>query len=247
MAEPVAAPPQNAASPPPSSGLGRQLALVGVLVVLVGMLGFDLFVLAPAALKADENLEKLVSEKNQAGIKPGDAGDKRDRYEHLVTSADIHKWMNGKPTKRIDKGFYTLEYYNMWGVIPIPRQYICVVYQTGKDGAPDLYASHHRNREPEDQDLPKDPAKIPPPKVDGSKAPPSGPPGTIPGTRPAAEGPNSEGAPSDKPAEPSEKPADAPAEKPTEEPAEKPAAEPADKPATDPPAEKTPATEDSEK
>ena len=137
------APPAPAPLPPPAAGGSvRLVILIGVLLVVVGALGYDIVVLKPACDKAYADIQKLVDERNKQGVKTGS----------LVTSADIQKLLGRKPTWTVEdeKLGYTLEYYCWWGKMPLlnrRRHFIAVMYVGQK---PRHFSSHYQEEPPKE-------------------------------------------------------------------------------------------------
>lgn len=192
----------------------RTLILFGILLLVIGAYAHDYFIAAPAAAKADEEIHKLVGERNALGVKEGE----------LVRSEDIQKLLGKQPSKVDEQKDYTVEVYRYWGGMLPQRQYISVLYLGDKE--PRRYHVHYLNSMPEPDDLPSE-TKIPsPPATDDESGEEAGP---------GPEGVRSE---TEAPAETSsEQPGE---DKSDEKSADEPAA---DSPAAESPAAETPAPE----
>jgi hypothetical protein len=234
---PASSPPKN------SGGATRLLILLGILVLAVGAYAYDHFVGAPNSEKAYDDIQNMVNQKNEQGIKDGG----------LVRTEDVQKVVGFGPTFVEQKPDYRVEWYCWWGQIPVLntwKRYITVVY-VGPE--PRRYNTHYKNQRPPAEDLPgyEPPAQAAP--AGGAEGAPMAEPapdadakgeksGEEKGEKgdappPAADAPKAADAPTegDKPADAAPKAGDAPkeADKPAESP--KPAEAPKDaKPAEAP-------------
>jgi hypothetical protein len=165
----VAATPSGEPKTPPPSSLVRLLVLLGILLLVIGVYGYDYLVAAPGALSGDIKIQELVDARNKMGVKEGS----------LVTSADIQKELGMRPTfveKHPDLN-YEIETYCWWGSVPFlntRRHFISIVYNGTE---PRHFSSHYRNEKPPEEALPiiQEPSKgegvaLPEPESPGSKS-----------------------------------------------------------------------------
>jgi hypothetical protein len=189
--------------------------LLGVLVLVIGLLGYDFMIAKPATEKAYNDVMKLSNDTNAKGVAVEgkiNAG--------LLQPADVQTFLKKKPSSVKKEKDYLVEYY-WWGGMP-HRNFISVLYYGSGDNL--RFNTHYQNASPNKEDLPN--AILPEgPPTNQKPGREEGPP-----TKPADA--NEEGTPP-KP-ESTDKPSD---DKPT---ADKPAP---DKPTADKPAEDKPTTD----
>jgi hypothetical protein len=173
--------------------------LLGVLVLVVGLMGYDFMIAKPATEQAYKDVEQLSNERNAKGVTKEGKIDAQ-----LLKPADIQAKLNKKPSSTKQEKDYYVEYY-WWGGMP-HRNYISVLYYgTGENLR---FNTHYQNAAPNPEDLPN--AKLPegPPTVsndapettDGKeKGPPL--PETPSTDKPADEAPSSDKPAADKPAD----------------------------------------------
>jgi hypothetical protein len=141
----VASPQQSTAPPPapkPQGSPARLAVLLGVLVLAIGALAYDVLVAKPGCDAVDRKLQEFVDAQNKLGVKDGAP----------ITPDVVHKALGMQPTwvDKHDADNYEVEYYCWWGKVPyinMRRHFISVVYH-GKE--PRHFSSHHRERPPEE-------------------------------------------------------------------------------------------------
>jgi len=211
---------QTAKEPAQTSPL-RVGILLGVLVLVIALLGYDFMIAGPATKDADAAVEKLSTDRNAKGVvKDGKIN------ADLVKPADVQALLKKKPSSTKQEKDYFVEYY-WWGGMP-HRNFISVLYYGTGDNL--RYNTHYLNKSPDKEDLPgaivADPepgpkSNTPPTTGEGTKKPPM--PEEPATGKPTPEKPTTDTPEGDKPAV--DKPADKPA---------------VDKPAADKPAEEKP-------
>ena len=214
----------NAPAPakePASTSPLRVGILLGVLVLVIGLLGYDFMIAKPATEAANKAVEDLSTSRNAKGF----AKDGKIDPE-LVKPADVQELLKKKPSSTKQEKDYLVEYY-WWGGMP-HRNYISVLYYGSGENL--RYNTHYLNQAPHKDDLPNAVLpESPPANVKGGTPPTTGEGGT--GT-PKNDGENEGRTPA--PPGSTDKPS-------TDKPAEdKPAA---DKPAEEKPAEDKPTTD----
>ena len=240
----------------------RLIALLAILGLLVGALGYDQLVAAPAVVAANKRLEEEANKNNAVGFKGSlsETEKKEQLANSMLDAQDVRRILKKNPTSIDRFDGYAVEYYCWWGYIPVPRQYVSVVYYGTGDNL--RYSTHYANQKPPEDSLPG--YKPPVVEGDGKDAPPpagmAGPmmgapmgpgPGAMmgkggmgkggkgkggKGKRPAAEESGEQTPPADEPAPPSDDSADAEvtskaAESKTSDKSEESSSEPASKPA----------------
>ena len=208
----------------------RLIALLAILGLLVGALGYDQLVAAPAVVAANKRLEEEANKNNAVGFKGSlsETEKKEQLANSMLDAQDVRRILKKNPTSIDRFDGYAVEYYCWWGYIPVPRQYVSVVYYGTGDNL--RYSTHYANQKPPEDSLPG--YKPPVVEGDGKDAPPpagmAGPmmgapmgpgPGAMmgkggkgkggKGKRPAAEESGEQTPPADEPAPPSDDSADA--------------------------------------
>jgi hypothetical protein len=209
------APAKETAKEPAQTSPLRIGILLGVLVLVLGLLGYDYLVAGPATVNADKAVEKLSTDRNAKGVVKDGKID-----ANLVKPADVQTLLKKKPSSTKTEKDYFVEYY-WWGGMP-HRNFISVLYYGTGDNL--RYNTHYLNKSPDKDDLPGAILADPEP----------GPPSKTPPTT-DEEGPKKTGEESPTPPAPDKAAPDKPA---TDTPStDKPAV---DKPAADKPAEEKP-------
>jgi hypothetical protein len=200
--------PPPAQAPAQTSPL-RVGILLGVLVLVVALFGYDYLVAKPATEKAYNGIKELSDKRNAEGVaKEGKIDPK------LLKPADVQEFLKKKPSSTKTGKDYVVEYY-WWGGMP-HRNYVSVLYYGSGDNL--RFNTHYQNANPDAEDLPN--AKLPegpptvsndapPTKDSDAKEPPkpeTPPTDKLETDKPAVDKPAAEAPTADKPAE--DKPAD---------------------------------------
>lgn len=122
------------------------IVLLLVMVALGAVLITDNYVFQPACESAYEKLDVEATQHSAKSL-----ADTRDHP--YLNSADVQRIIGFAPTKRIIvDGLYLKEYYRWWGVLPLNRRYITVVY-SDKEGK--QFRAHQIENEVGSESLPR--------------------------------------------------------------------------------------------
>jgi hypothetical protein len=132
----------------------RLVVLLAILAILVGALGFDMFVAKPGVEAADRTLKREAEKNNSIGFEKDLSVEERQKRmaNSLLDRDDVRRILSKSPATTIKGAGYEIEVYRWWGYLPLKRHYMSVVYLGS--GSNLRYSTHYVNSEAPAESLP---------------------------------------------------------------------------------------------